>query len=138
MPTETPPEENFAANTALPQPPRTNQNVPMNSAANRCSIVGSRMRDSFVPVMPWLSLTPFTQVRRRRVRIVRCPKRSAYRSGRDVIVPATVCCRRYALAPLVPVEPLLLPTPPVPVPPVPPVPPPSVPPPPLPPSPPFA
>ena len=41
-------DENFAANTALPQPPRTNQNVPMNSAASRCSIVGSRMRDSFV------------------------------------------------------------------------------------------
>ena len=31
------------ANTALPQPPSTNQNVPMNSAASRCDIVGSRM-----------------------------------------------------------------------------------------------
>src|SRR5712671_4959925 len=39
---------NFAANTALPQPPNTNQNVPMNSAASRCIIVGSRMRDSSV------------------------------------------------------------------------------------------
>ena len=41
MPSETPSDAaNFAANTALPQPPRTSQKVPMNSAVNRCSMVG--------------------------------------------------------------------------------------------------
>jgi hypothetical protein len=35
IPTETPPERNFAVNTALPQPPKTNQKVPISSAANR-------------------------------------------------------------------------------------------------------
>jgi len=35
IPTETPPERNLAANTALPQPPKTNQNVPIISAAKR-------------------------------------------------------------------------------------------------------
>src|SRR5258705_11014658 len=48
IPSDVPSDMNFAANTALPQPPNTNQNVPMNSAASRCSIVGSRMRDSSV------------------------------------------------------------------------------------------
>jgi hypothetical protein len=44
MPSEEPSAAvNLAANTALPQPPSTNQNVPMNSAASRCDIVGSRM-----------------------------------------------------------------------------------------------
>src|SRR4029077_11263881 len=46
IPSDVPSDGNFAANTALPQPPNTNQNVPMNSAASRCSIVGSRIRDS--------------------------------------------------------------------------------------------
>ena len=45
MPSDTPSDDaNFAANTALPQPPRTNQNVPMNSAVKRCSMVGGVMR----------------------------------------------------------------------------------------------
>src|SRR5258705_2751921 len=48
IPSDVPSDMNFAANTALPQPPNTNQKVPMNSAASRCSIVGSRMRDSSV------------------------------------------------------------------------------------------
>jgi hypothetical protein len=44
MPSETPSDDsNFAAKTALPQPPRTNQKVPMNSAVNRCSMVGGVM-----------------------------------------------------------------------------------------------
>src|SRR5882762_5768289 len=41
MPTDAPSETNLAANTALPQPPKTSQNVPMNSAASRCDIVGA-------------------------------------------------------------------------------------------------
>ncbi len=51
IPTDNPSDMNFAANTALPQPPKTNQNVPMNSAASRCSIVGSRMRTPPLAVM---------------------------------------------------------------------------------------
>jgi hypothetical protein len=42
IPTEIP-SDGLAANTAAPQPPSTNQNVPMNSAVSRCSTVGSRM-----------------------------------------------------------------------------------------------
>jgi hypothetical protein len=42
IPTELP-SVGLAANTAAPQPPKTNQNVPMNSAASRCIIVGSRI-----------------------------------------------------------------------------------------------
>src|SRR5690242_8886899 len=47
MPSETPSDvANLAAKTALPQPPRTNQKVPMNSAVNRCSMVGGVIAQS--------------------------------------------------------------------------------------------
>jgi hypothetical protein len=40
MPTRRPSDRNFAANTALPQPPSTSQKVPNISAASRCNMVG--------------------------------------------------------------------------------------------------
>ena len=79
-------DANFAANTALPQPPSTSQNVPMNSAASRCSIVGSRMRDSFVGCdAPAVRVTEFMLRRSRRVRIV--PRWKLTPRQRDLVAP---------------------------------------------------
>jgi hypothetical protein len=60
MPTGTPSETNLAVNTALPQPPSTSQNVPNNSAAKRCAILGAVIIDlSPSPLCPKADTTAF-------------------------------------------------------------------------------